>query len=533
MQNVLVATGSFCHKMHLRMGKGALFVLFIVFSTTLFLLAPSANAAQTTPYKMPFQGRLTDSMGSVVPDGLYNIKFRLMSASTGGSNLWQADRVYTGSGTSDHRVQVTNGRFSVQLGDTATGVGDPVLSPSIFNTQTNATVYLEIELPTPATARCSSVSCGVFTELPMTPRQLVSAAPYAMNADTIDGIDGASIAQLSANQTFTGNNTFTGTFTQQKTSSTAFRVQNAGGTNALLVDTSSLAVKVGGGDISPDASPTLLVVDYKNTSGDPTGIDGSMYYNSATGSFRCQEDGLWKNCISSARTRFEMHYEFLRSSTPALGDATYVLDGGLYTKLTSGNFNRLIGELNHPGIIQFRTGTSATGLAALASSSDTTHGILFGGGAWTNTAVLRVPTASVTGQTFNIYSGFLDLTTTLNPSNGCFFRYTDTLNNGRWQGVCRNGGSETGCDPVKPVNTSASAVGGSTWYTLKVAVNAAATQATFVVEDGTDVFTCSVTNNIPTSSRVSVGMGIRKTTGTTQVAADFDLTETVGEGLSR
>lgn len=517
--------------LHPRMG--VLFVFFIVFTTSLFLHIPAAQAAQTTPYKMPFQGRLTDAKGNVVPDGLYNIKFRLMSAASGGSNLWQADRVYTGSGTGDHRVQVTNGLFSVQLGDTATGVGDPTLNPSVFNTQTNATVYLEIELPTPATTRCASVSCGIFTELPMTPRQLVSAAAYAMNADTIDGIDGAALAQLSTNQTFTGNNTFTGTFTQQKTSATAFRVQNAGGTNVLLVDTSSLAVKVGGGDVSPDASPTLLVVDYKNTSGDPAGIDGNMYYNSATGTFRCREDGLWKNCISSARVRYDNHYEFLRNSNPALGDAAVTMDGALYTKVTNGSFVRIAGELNHPGILQFTTALNAAGLASLSSSSDTTHGILFGAGTWINTAVVRIPTASATGQTFRVYSGFLDATTTLNPANGCFFRYTDTLNSGRWQGACRNANTETGCDPVKAGPTSAPAVGGSTWYNLKVAVNAAATQAAFALDDGTDIYTCTVSANIPTSNRVSIGMGIVKTGGTLQRFADFDMTETIGEGLAR
>ena len=506
----------------------AVSILSIILSTS--ILSSTTHAAQTTPYKMNFQGRLTDSLGNVVPDGLYNIKFRLMSASSGGSNLYQADRLYTGSGTADHRVQITNGLFNVHLGDTATGVGDPVLSPSIFNIQTNPTVYLEVELPTPATARCDAVSCGVFTELPMTPRQLVGSAPYAMNADMIDGIDGAALAQLSANQTFAGNNTFTGTLLQQNTSSTAFRVQNAGGANVLLVDTSSLAVKIGGGDVSPDASPALLVLDYKNTAGDPTGTEGSMYYNSVSGAFRCYEEGLWKNCISSARSRLDMHYEFLRNSLPALADANYVMNGGLYTKLTSGSFTRLAGELDHPGIMQFGTGSSGTGLASLSSSNDTTHGILFGGAAWINTTVVRVSTASgaPAGQTFNVYTGFMDATTTLNPSNGCFFRYTDSLNGGRWQGACRNAATESVCDTGTPTS-----VGGATWYTLKVAVNAAATQAVFALYDGTNQYSCSVSSNIPTSNRVSIGLGIRKTAGTTARTADFDMTETIGEGISR
>lgn len=41
----------------------------------------------------------------------------------------------------------------------------------------------------------------------MTPRHQLSTSAYAFNADTIDGVDGAALAQLSANNTFTGANT--------------------------------------------------------------------------------------------------------------------------------------------------------------------------------------------------------------------------------------------------------------------------------------------------------------------------------------
>ena len=106
----------------------AVSILSVIFST--LTLSTTAHAAQTTPYKINFQGRLVDGSGVPMPTGLYNMKLRFMNASSGGSNLWQADRVYTGSGTGDHRVQVTNGVFSIQLGDTAAAVGDPALKRS-------------------------------------------------------------------------------------------------------------------------------------------------------------------------------------------------------------------------------------------------------------------------------------------------------------------------------------------------------------------------------------------------------------------
>ena len=151
-------------------------VIFSVFITSIFLSIPT-QAAQTVPYKLNFQGRLTNSSGVVVANGDYNMKLRLMSASSGGSNLWETTR------TGSYKVTVTSGMFNIQLGDTV--AGDPALSPAMFNTQTNATVYLEVELPTPLTATSASPT---WDEGAMTPRQLISAAPYALNSDTIDGI---------------------------------------------------------------------------------------------------------------------------------------------------------------------------------------------------------------------------------------------------------------------------------------------------------------------------------------------------------
>lgn len=162
--------------------------------------APDAQAAQTVPYLINFQGRLTNTAGTTVANGNYNIRFTLYDALTGGTNRWQGSRVY---GASDYRVTVTNGLFNIQFGDTTKG--DPALSPSLFNTQTYANLYLEVELPTPATATCATNGCAVFTEGPMTPRQRVASAPYAMQADTLDGLDSDAFVQLTPSGQQTGS----------------------------------------------------------------------------------------------------------------------------------------------------------------------------------------------------------------------------------------------------------------------------------------------------------------------------------------
>jgi hypothetical protein len=484
------------------------------------MFASPTSALQTAPYKVNFQGRLTDSTGNAKAAGSYNIKFRLMSASSGGSNLWQADRV---RGASDYRITVTTGGlFTIQLGDTT--LGDPALSPSIFNTQTNATVYLEVELPTPATATCSTNGCASFTEGAMTPRSLLGASAYAMNADTVDGIDSASLVQLSS------NNTFTGTFLHKNGSdtTTAFQIQKADGTPLLVADTTNLALKVGGGDVSPDASPALFVLDYKNTSGDPTGTDGAMYYNSSSKKFRCYENGVWTDCLPATPTRYEYHSDFLYGGTSIVNGTT--LDHVLAAGSVSGTFARVSGETNHPGIVRLGTGTSATGMAGISESflvANTTNPIQFGAGAWAFTTQMRITTLSDGTNRFTSYNGFVDnqsnFPNTPGPLNGCYLKYVDNTNSGKWQGVCENADTPSTCD------TGVTAAAG-TWYTLKVAVNAAANLATFVVNDTSS---CTVSTNIPTTNRTAFSVDILKSVGTTARTTDYDYIDVTGEGLVR
>ena len=216
------------------------------------LLAPSASAAQTIPYKMNFQGRLTDTTGQPVANGSYNMKFRIFDASSGGSEQWSETRETT------NRITVTNGLFSTQLGDVTP------LPVGIFTTQN---LYFEIELPTPATATCSTASCASFTEGAMTPRSKLGSSPYAFNADTIDGIDGANLAQQGAANTFTAANIFNNTVTiGSSNSTTKFVVQDNGATALLTADTSNTVVKVG-----TTAAGTLTNVRLLSTNAEFTG----------------------------------------------------------------------------------------------------------------------------------------------------------------------------------------------------------------------------------------------------------------------
>jgi hypothetical protein len=214
---------------HIGLLKSLTIGLFIVFITP-FIYAHSAHATQTVPYKINFQGRLTDSSGNIKPNGVYSMKFRLFSALSGGSALWTETRDHT----SGQQVTVTNGLFSVQLGDVQS------LSASLFSSGTYP-LYLEVELPTPGTATCTSNGCETWTEGAMSPRSAFGSSGYAFNADQVDGIDGSSLARndTSNNYNVGTTNTFNGQLVVNNTANVTnntllgFNIQGTAGAYTL------------------------------------------------------------------------------------------------------------------------------------------------------------------------------------------------------------------------------------------------------------------------------------------------------------
>jgi hypothetical protein len=228
------------------------------------LFSSPAEAAQTVPYKINFQGRLADASGNAKANGQYNMTFRLYADASGGAAVWTEVREQT------NRVAVTNGQFNVQLGDVT------ALSPSILS---DSTLFFEIELPTPATVTCSTASCASYTEGAMGPRQPLSSGAFAMNADQIDGIDGSSLARNDATNTFSAANTFNGanTFAAANTFNSTVTIGSANSSSKFVIndnssvalftaDTSSTIVKVG-----TTSAATLSNVRLLTTSAEFTG----------------------------------------------------------------------------------------------------------------------------------------------------------------------------------------------------------------------------------------------------------------------
>jgi hypothetical protein len=166
-------------------------------------------------------------------------------------------------------------------------------------------------------AGSGTVSLGSSTILTATGAlTLNSGAATALTVDS--GTTGALNIGTSANaKTITIGNT-TGATTIAHLVGTGTNVFNVQGpSSAVLFQIDSTNSRVYVGNPTADATGVLLVLDSKNTTGDPTGVNGSEYYNSANNRFRCYQGGSWYNCLDQANSS-------TGSQSPTAGATTYI-----------------------------------------------------------------------------------------------------------------------------------------------------------------------------------------------------------------
>jgi len=129
-----------------------IFILLTSVSTLIAMQLPAQAAVSDT---LNFQGRLLTNTGALVPDGSYNIEFRLYDADVGGVNSWTETR------NGGNAVTVRNGYFSVYLGDVTVFPG---------------TIAWDQE---------NWLTMNVEGDGEMTPRFKLTAVPYAFRAGAI------------------------------------------------------------------------------------------------------------------------------------------------------------------------------------------------------------------------------------------------------------------------------------------------------------------------------------------------------------
>jgi hypothetical protein len=262
---------------------------------------PKAATAAPSNY-LNFQARLLNSAGNLVPDGTYNIEFKLFNASSSsgssqGSCSGDANCEWTETRTSGNRVNVVNGYLSVNLGSVTAFGGSIDWSQQQWLTMNIG----------------GTGSPGWDGE--MTPRIQLTAIPLAFVANNVasggtnaSSTNSANVSIQSGNAagatSNSGNITLdVGTATGTKgtisigtANTSALSLGNTSGTS--LITGSTLTLQSGGNILlgTSDTTGTLLVLDTKTGSGDPTGVNGGMYYNSNAGKFRCYEASAWKDC---------------------------------------------------------------------------------------------------------------------------------------------------------------------------------------------------------------------------------------------
>ncbi|HSX01946.1 MAG TPA: hypothetical protein VLI05_01385 [Candidatus Saccharimonadia bacterium] len=149
-------------------------------------------------------------------------------------------------------------------------------------------------------------------------------------------------------------------------SMTEFSIQGAAGSSLFVADSLFNAIWIGGGTINPDSTPTLLVLDHKSTTGDPTPLIGGMYFNDATQRFRCYESIGWSDCMGVPRPNTRRWTYIIYNS----GDGVFSSVGdGANISVGTGSSTNLAPTTSAPPVRELDTGTTSGNQASLSGSS--------------------------------------------------------------------------------------------------------------------------------------------------------------------
>lgn len=155
------------------------------------------------------------------------------------------------------------------------------------------------------------------------------------------------------------------------------------------------------------------------------------------------------------------------------------------------------------GVLQIDTGTTAAGRATLHRL---VNQIQMGYCSFEQQWRVAIEELSTSTDRFIVWCGFIDYTAAGEPIDGVYFRYSDDVNGGQWQCICRESNVET------VVNTTVAAI--TNYVRLRIVVNETATQAQFYIADA---LVATINTNLPSTAGNLTGIGakIQKSVGTT------------------
>ncbi len=264
---------SFARRLTLR--SVVLGLLYIVLSTTLVFafIQPAAADINRT---LAFQGRLLNGDGGVVPDGHYNIQFKLYQGGDGqtaggGSGTLAWTETYINN-NGNQGVNVKNGYFSVYLGSQ-----NPLTN--VDWNQNNLWLSMNVAGSSNSCTNFGSTPCEADGE--MLPMRHLTASPYAMNAGAVGGKTVEQLLQLAQGvQTDTSNTssvfinkTGTGNLIQfQNTGSDIFTVTNSGDIQFGAASQHTISIAQ-----ATEANSNGADLTINAGAGNGTGSDGNLY----------------------------------------------------------------------------------------------------------------------------------------------------------------------------------------------------------------------------------------------------------------
>jgi hypothetical protein len=222
---------------------GILLFLVTVTNTVIYIPTLTSTAHAAINKEINYQGKLANSSDDIVADGTYAMEFNLYTASSGGSPIW------TETLTGGNEVQVTNGLFSVLLGQVS----------SLAAVDFNQTLYLGV---------------NIEGDGEMTPRKKIGAVPAAFVADTLDGLDSTQFLRSDATNAsgiFTDITITNATITNASTTDITvagkfYDSTGASGNNGQVLKISG-GVPVWGTDLSGSGGGSEINWTYFNGSG--------------------------------------------------------------------------------------------------------------------------------------------------------------------------------------------------------------------------------------------------------------------------
>jgi len=239
------------------------------------------------PQLIAYQGRLAEADGSPLV-GDHAVGFRIYDAETGGSLLWEEE----------HRLTITvddNGTFSIMLGS---------LKP-FGKLPFNQPLWVSLE---------------VDGEGEMAPRLRLTAVGYAINADTLDGLNGDQFLRSDVDTEAKGQLKLTrsglGLLIQPakdpSLTTNLLEVRRAGGSAVMTLDLAG-TLKVASVDFGADANDDLVASDIASlTGGSTSNADALHTHSSGANLTNLNASNLASGTVPDAR---------LSSSVSLLGSA--------------------------------------------------------------------------------------------------------------------------------------------------------------------------------------------------------------------